>query len=94
MEFVSKYYSEVEIKNGDIIYCDPPYENTAKYLKGVNHNSFFEWALSQNNSVFISEYQDLTQYGFIKVYEIEKRVLLNSFNKTKKSNELLFWNGK
>lgn len=94
LEFSSIDYADFKAENGDIIYCDPPYENTEKYIKGVNHNSFFEWCLLQNNAVFISEYQDLSKYGFIKVFEIEKRQLLNKNSETKNNIEYLFWNGK
>lgn len=94
LEFSSIDYADFQAEKGDIIYCDPPYENTAKYIKGVNHNSFFEWALSNKNAVFISEYQDLTKYGFIKIFEIEKRQLLNRNSDTKTNTEYLFWNGK
>ena len=94
LQFLSIDYADFQAEKGDIIYCDPPYENTEKYIKGVNHNSFFEWALSNKNAVFISEYQDLSQYGFVKVFEIEKRQLLNKSSDTKKNIEYLFWNGK
>ena len=94
LEFLSIDYADFQAEKGDIIYCDPPYENTAKYIKGVNHNSFFEWALSNKNAVFISEYQDLSQYGFVKVFEIEKRQLLNKNSDKKTNTEYLFWNGK
>ena len=94
LEFSSIDYVDFKAEKGDIIYCDPPYENTAEYLKGVNHNSFFEWALSNKNAVFISEYQDLSKYGFVKVFEIEKRQLLNKNSETKTNTEYLFWNGK
>lgn len=94
LEFSSIDYADFQAEKGDIIYCDPPYENTEKYIKGVNHNSFFEFALSNKNAVFVSEYQDLSKYGFIKVFEIEKRQLLNKNSETKKNVEFLFWNGK
>ena len=96
VDFFSLDYTKMQFNKDDIIYCDPPYENTIKYKHGLNHNSFFEWALSLDNSVFISEYQDLTQYGFIKVFEKEKRALLNMYNNRQidTRKECLFWNGK
>lgn len=95
VNFSSLDYQKVSFTENDIIYCDPPYENTEKYKNGINHTDFLEWALSQKESVFISEYQDLTPYGFTKIYEREKMVLLNNNNRLKdKEKECLFWNGK
>ena len=42
----------------------------------------------------VSEYKDLSKYGFIKIFEIEKRQLLNKNSDTKTNAEYLFWNGK
>ena len=54
-------YWELSIPHKSIIYCDPPYENTAKY-KGTdsfNHFLFWQWCRDMSiagHQVFISEY--------------------------------------
>lgn len=55
----NKSYLELAIPNKSIIYCDPPYANTTKYLNTIDHKEFWEWARQMNSlghSIFISEY--------------------------------------
>ena len=49
-------YRKVPIPDGSIVYCDPPYKNTAKYLVDFDHDAFCHWALTRDYPVFISEY--------------------------------------
>lgn len=58
IELYSEDYFNFPIKNGSIIYCDPPYEGTTKYKDDFNHKDFWDWCriMSKNNKVFISEY--------------------------------------
>ena len=77
-------YRRVRIKNNSIIYCDPPYKDTAKYTVDFNHNEFYKWCNKQKQLVIISEYQ--MPKDFICIAEKEKRVILsdNSLLKTEK----------
>jgi len=75
LEFYNTDYRNVPIKENSIIYCDPPYMNAAEYDKGFNHKEFYDWAASQSNPVFISEYQ-LKDDRFKCILNIKKRVLL------------------
>ena len=49
-------YRKVPIPEGAVVYCDPPYKGTAKYLCEFDHDAFYQWALSRPFPVFISEY--------------------------------------
>jgi len=52
-------YRDVQIPDGAIVYCDPPYKGTAEYKEWMfNHNEFRDYMreLSKTNKVFISEY--------------------------------------
>lgn len=54
-----KSYTELEIPENSIVYCDPPYASTTKYRDGFNHEQFWEWSRQQSKAghhVFISEY--------------------------------------
>jgi len=54
-----KSYTELEISENSIVYCDPPYASTTKYRDSFNHDKFWEWCRQQSKSghqVFISEY--------------------------------------
>ena len=56
LSFTSLDYRQVNVESNSVIYCDIPYKNTEKYDNEFNHDEFFEWANSQTNPVFISEY--------------------------------------
>ena len=59
LEFYSKSYNEINIPEGAIIYCDPPYKGTAEYSEGsFNHDEFWNWVrlVSKKNKIYISEY--------------------------------------
>ena len=49
-------YRKVPIPKGAVVYCDPPYKGTEKYLVNFDHEVFYQWALSRPFPVFISEY--------------------------------------
>lgn len=54
-----KSYTELEIPENSIVYCDPPYASTTKYRDGFDHDKFWEWCRQQSKAghqVFISEY--------------------------------------
>ena len=57
----NKSYEEIEIPDGALVYCDPPYKNTCKPGMGndFNHKKFWGWIreLSKRCFVFISEYE-------------------------------------
>lgn len=61
-DFVCADYSELEILESSIIYCDIPYKDTKQYAtsKGFNHDKFWQWCRDMTNKghqVFVSEYQ-------------------------------------
>jgi DNA adenine methylase len=54
-----KSYTDLEIPENSIVYCDPPYASTTKYRDGFDHEQFWEWCRQQSKTghhVFISEY--------------------------------------
>lgn len=50
-------YRSVTIPPDSVIYCDPPYKDTAGYGVDFDHEAFYEWARKQTAPLFISEYQ-------------------------------------
>ena len=50
-------YLDYEYQEGDIVYCDPPYENTSKYDEAFNHDEFYEWVYTRDYSVWFSSYK-------------------------------------
>lgn len=57
IEFSCGSYDELEIPADAIVYCDPPYKDTAGYAVGdFDHDKFYEWCHNCPNIVLISEY--------------------------------------
>lgn len=58
IQFTNMSYSDYEYSDGDVVYCDIPYENgqaKARYAK-FDHKSFYDWAYSRPYPVYISSY--------------------------------------
>lgn len=53
-------YQDVDILPGSVVYCDIPYKGTHGYRinkKKFDHERFYEWCLSREYPVFVSEYK-------------------------------------
>jgi site-specific DNA-adenine methylase len=57
LETLQRSYEDYEYEEGDIVYCDIPYEDTAKYSGGFDHKKFYEWVDKQPFPVYISSYK-------------------------------------
>lgn len=73
-------YLDYVYKDGDIVYLDPPYENTAKYSnEEFNHKEFYNWVYSRPYQVFFSSYE-ITDDRFYVVWSKQKRSLFSQKN--------------
>lgn len=91
--FLNKIYSDLEIPENSIIYCDPPYANTAEYkaVGSFNHGVFWQWCREQakrGNAVFVSEYNAPDDFECIWQKEIISSLSKNTGSK--KGLEKLF----
>ena len=53
IEFYNCSYSDLDIPDNSVIYCDPPYENTAEYKaneESFDHAAFWQWCRDMVNS--------------------------------------------
>ena len=95
-EFVCKDYKEVEIPEGSVIYCDPPYRNTTGYTtsKDFNHEEFWEYMrkLSKNHKVFISEENAPEDFECIWSKEVKHVLDVNKANIQIKTEKLFVYN--
>lgn len=87
IDFKSCDYTELEIPNESIIYCDIPYKDTKQYAtsKCFDHVLFWDWCrkmTKRGHQVFISEYQ--APDDFICVWSGK----LNSYMKAGRSVEV------
>lgn len=72
IEFSSLSYQDVIIPDNSVVYCDIPYKDTGTYTSGgFNYDAFYEYAMSLEHPIFISEY-DMPN-DFICVDEIDKK---------------------
>ena len=84
-------YTDYEYREGDVVYCDIPYENTKGYNKeGFDHKAFYDWALTRDYPIYISSYE--LPEGFFCFFEKERRCLMNGSMSTSYKVEKLFTN--
>jgi len=77
-------YDQLEIPPHSLIYCDPPYANTAKYHKGFDHTSFWSWVREkcrEGHLVFVSEYDAPSDFESIWDYTRPSMMDKKSYNK-------------
>ena len=94
LQITQKSYKEVELPEPSecVIYCDPPYINTAGYIGDFNHDEFYDWCIEkakQGYKVFISEY-DIPRDRFKSIFNVDKRQTLNGKGSGKVKQEHLF----
>ncbi len=82
IQFTNLDYREVEITtpiSETIIYCDPPYRGTTKYVTDFDYSEIDKWFAGLPYLAFMSEYNA----PFERVYSIETRSTLGQKNNTK-----------
>jgi len=63
LNITNQSYEQVQFTtppNETIIYLDPPYENTGKYEKDIDHKEFYKWVdtlIAKGFKVYISSYE-------------------------------------
>lgn len=81
VELINESYLNLQIPANSLIYCDPPYLNTAGYNTNFNHDEFWDWCrqkAQESHIVFVSEYT--APDGIECIYE---RLHDNKLNDTK-----------
>ena len=81
-------YADYAYREGDVVYCDPPYKNTNDYGIKFDSDAFWEWARTRNYPVYVSEYQ--APDDFVSICSKEKRSILNDKSPTAPRTENLF----
>jgi DNA adenine methylase len=91
--FLNKPYLQLDIPKKSLIYCDPPYANTAKYkaVGSFNHDLFWQWCrgkAKEGHTVFISEYSAPDDFECVWQKEIVSSLTKNTG--AKRGTEKLF----
>lgn len=76
VELSNDTYLNYVYKEGDVVYCDPPYEDTwCGSYGGFNNEEFYKWVESREYTVYFSSYEmPKLNEQFKKVWERDKRV--------------------
>lgn len=62
-------YDQVEIQPDSIVYCDPPYQDTAQYITGnFDNTAFWNWCRQQTELVVVSEYAAPDDFECVAVF--------------------------
>ena len=81
-------YRNYVYQDGDVVYCDPPYEGTSGYGREFDHEAFWQWCRTRDFPVYVSEYR--APEDFISVWCKEKRRLFNHSVLSENAVEHLF----
>lgn len=74
-------YRQLSIPNGSIVYCDPPYADSAEYKDEFNSKLFYKWVIEQSKHslVYISEYMlPLKQFKEIMQIKLSKTASISN----------------
>jgi site-specific DNA-adenine methylase len=69
-KITNKSYEDMEIYKNNVIYCDPPYQNTGGYKTGdFNTIKFLNWCdkIAEDNILLISEY-NIDDDRFVEIF--------------------------
>lgn len=80
LEVTCGSYDEYQYKDGDVVYCDPPYEGTAEYDGAFDHAAFYQWAATRQYQVWFSSYQGVKDFRM--VWARQMRSSLGAGNKS------------
>ena len=86
-------YQDYEYQDGDVVYCDPPYENTAGYNnQDFDSKAFYEWVKTRPYQVWFSSYE-ISDDSFYKekIFSLQ-RLMSNTQDKKSYANEYLYSN--
>ena len=91
LEITCGSYEQYVHQDGDVVYCDPPYEGTGGYGTAFDYQQFYDWAASRPYQVFFSSYQ-ITDNRFKIIWQTTKQSLMNSGSGQFTVTEFLYTN--
>lgn len=82
-----------KILENAVIYCDPPYENTAEYaVNTFNHADFWQWFRETPYCVYVSSYEAPSDIEPVS-FDLKSQLLAGG-GAGRKITENIYWNGK
>ncbi len=87
LQSLERLYHDVNISPNSTVYCDIPYIGTSGYGNEFDHKDFYQWCLTREFPVFVSEYQMPEE--FVPIAVKGKRVTLSKdVNNTLKGEKI------
>lgn len=90
LAITSTDYRAYKHEDGDVVYCDPPYEKTSGYGNSFDTQAFYDWASSQPFDVYFSSFE-ISDSRFRLIAE-KRRNCTMSANSNSKVVEKLYKN--
>lgn len=84
-------YDKYEYQEGDIVYLDPPYENTGDYGEKFDSQKFYDWCYSKPYKVWFSSYK-ISDKRFKLIFAKQLRTSLSVTNNNCINFECLYTN--
>lgn len=91
LEINNGSYLDYRYQIGDVVYCDPPYENTEGYGSKFDSKQFYDWVATRPYQVFFSSYE-ISDNRFKQIWQKEKQSLMNGGNGQFTVNEYIYTN--
>ena len=82
-------YKDYQYTDGDIVYCDIPYENKKDYCKTFDHAAFYIWAMSRPYPVYFSSYY-LERFKDNVVWQKKKTSSYSATNNSLQTTEYVY----
>lgn len=87
-------YQDYEYQDGDVVYCDPPYENTTRYNnQDFDSKAFYEWVKTRPYQVWFSSYE-ISDNSFYKEKIFSLQRIMSAQDQKSYANEYLYSNKK
>lgn len=77
IQFLSGDYSELDIAEHSLIYCDIPYKSTTGYGVEFNYGKFWEWVREQSKRSIVLVSEEQAPEGFECIWEKDVKRTLN-----------------
>lgn len=93
IEFTNGSYEQFVHREGDVVYCDIPYEKTdCKAYDGFDYKTFYDWCYTRDYQVFFSSYDQISDNRFYRVWERKKRALNDNKSNSHERVECIYSN--
>lgn len=87
VEFSQMNYADYEHREGDVVYCDPPYRGTDNsYEMKFDSDAFWEWVRTRDYPVYVSEYK--APDDFVSIWSKKRGGLQNGTGNVKTTTHI------